>query len=246
MRTVGAIRIKLYIAFRKIWRTINKRIIPKMRDFLYPWNRIMKPSTRIVEYPFIFKNMATAKRGKVLDVGCSGSYLLTELAALGFQVYGIDTRKYLVKYPNVTFIQGDIRKTRFQNGFFDAVTAVSTIEHIGITEYGNTIEDVRGDKKAIEEISRILKPNGILLLTAPYGNSKAYEKVYRAAGCARVPFRIYNNNSLKDLLQGFRIESIEYYAKSKAGYWLQTSMEKAETSGAVVLVKASKTKNYCP
>lgn len=50
------------------------------------------------------------------------------------------------------------RNIGFPNNFFDAVIAVSTIKHVGIFD---------GDKKAVAEIKRILKPNGIFVVTLP-------------------------------------------------------------------------------
>jgi hypothetical protein len=52
-----------------------------------------------------------------------------------------------IKYPNFYFVKRNIRKTDLPNGYFDAVVAVSTIEHIGVLE-----NDQEGDKKAINEI----------------------------------------------------------------------------------------------
>jgi ubiquinone/menaquinone biosynthesis C-methylase UbiE len=42
------------------------------------------------------------------------------------------------------------------------------IEHIGLGRYGEPF-DVNGDLKAFEELKRIVKPNGDLLLVVPLG-----------------------------------------------------------------------------
>jgi ubiquinone/menaquinone biosynthesis C-methylase UbiE len=94
------------------------------------------------------------------------------LACLGYEVYSIDVQELLqlkiVHPPNLKFIRGDIRHTNFPSNFFDRVIAVSTIEHIGLGHYGEEFDE-RGDEKAIKEAIRILKPNGKLLATPPYG-----------------------------------------------------------------------------
>jgi len=134
-KLMTSIRLKLYLASRRVWSKIYPRIKQKLKPVDFRVVKTMvEPSERIVEYPFIFRNIVGLKGAKILDVGCSGSYLLTELAALGHEVYGIDIRWYPVQYPNVRFVQGNICKTLFPNDFFDVIIAVSTIEHIGIEE----------------------------------------------------------------------------------------------------------------
>ena len=229
----NTLRIKLYLLVGSLWR----KFYPKLKEKLRPLelsSELERVPERIVEYPFVFKNVIKLKEGRILDVGCYGSYLLTALASLGYEVYGIDLRQYPVQYPNVKFIKGNICKTKFPNGFFDMIISVSTIEHIGIKEPYGDVEDPEGDKKAVKEMTRILKPDGKMLVTVPYGKSGT-----------ETPYRVYNELSLKELLSGLKIETIKYFTL-KNGYWLPTSKveaEKIETSkraNAVVLLKLSK------
>lgn len=227
------LRIKFYLLVRSLWRKFYSKLKEKLKP-LELSSKLERVTERIVEYPFVFKHAIKLKQGRILDVGCHGSYLLTELASLGHEVYGIDIRQYPVQYPNVKFVKGNICETKFPNGFFDMITAVSTIEHIGIKEQYGDVEDPEGDKKAVKEMTRIVKPDGKILITVPYGKSDT-----------ETPYRIYTELSLKDLLSGLEIENIEYFAL-KNGYWLPTSKveaEKIETSkraNAVVLLKLSK------
>jgi SAM-dependent methyltransferase len=112
---------------------------------------------RIVDYSFVHQNIGLDGKGRILDVGCHGSKLVIELASLGYETYSIDGIEYPLQHPNFTFVQGDICKTPFPDDFFDAVTAVSTIEHIGLGRYEDPTYS-NGDKKAVKEIKRILKP----------------------------------------------------------------------------------------
>lgn len=111
---------------------------------------------------------------------------------------------------------------------------MSTIEHIGIEEpYGDLI-DHEGGKKALKEMTRILKPNGMMLITVPYG--KHAPKLW---------FRVYNSNSLQNLIGGLSVEDAEYFAL-KNGYWIPVSKHEAErvktiqSVRAVVLLKLTK------
>ena len=149
----------------------------------------LRPTDRYIEYPFVLSNIPKPQQ-IILDVGCSGSMFPLMLDALGCITYGMDIREYPIK-NKFKFIQDDICHTKFNDNTFDVVTAVSTIEHIGLKgRYGTTDGS---DYKAIKEIYRILKPNGIFLMTVPYGKEfKQFKK-----------HRVYDNTSITCLLYKF-------------------------------------------
>jgi SAM-dependent methyltransferase len=156
---------------------------------------------RAVEYSFVLQNLECPPKGKILDVGCLSSVLPFILISLGYDTYGIDIRKCPLQYPNFKFFSRDIRYTEFPNEYFDRIIAVSTLEHVGLSGRYGSDEDPSGDIKAINEMTRILKPDGRILITVPYG--KAYK---------RTPdYRIYDYSRLKELLGNLRIEKVEYY-----------------------------------
>lgn len=149
----------------------------------------LRPTDRYIEYPYVIEHLPKPP-AKVLDVGCSGSMFPLLMKAMGYDVYGIDIRPY--PNPNFHFIQGNICNTKFPDYSFDVVTAVSTIEHIGLTgRYGAKKED--SDTKALTEILRILRPDGNLIMTVPYGKEYIVGKYHR----------IYNREKLEILLTGF-------------------------------------------
>ena len=122
---------------------------------------------RLIEYYFTHSNIESGVKLKILDVGCAGTNLPIELANRGHEVYGIDAMPFSHQ-QNFTFVQGSLEHMPFDNDFFDIVTAVSTIEHVGLGRYGDPISP-DGDKKAVEEIRRILKPGGKVVVTIPCG-----------------------------------------------------------------------------
>ena len=177
------------------------------------------PDGRIIEYSFIIQKLAQAPRGKVLDVGCTArlNYLPAALASLGWQVWGIDLREFKFKHPNFRFISGSIWNTNFPDNFFDAVYAVSTIEHLGLSgRYGITKEDAEGDVRAVREIARILRPDGIFLCTVPYGKEARIIKPLQ---------RVYDKSSLERLFRNWTWKDEVYYSQDDKGYWVSMPEE---------------------
>jgi len=173
---------------------------------------------------------------RLLDVGSAGSILPIKLASLGYEVWCIDVRQYEGNdlLQNLICIVGDIRKTSFENGFFDCVIAVSTLEHIGLGRYGEWLEP-NGDATAISEISRILSRNGTLLITLPFGKEEVFPS-----------HRVYNQPRLRAILKGFNVEREYYYARNKNGFWSPCVKEdlaeirSLEAEMGLVCIKASK------
>jgi len=168
-------------------------------------------SSRIVEYPWVYMNIDEVNVCKrLLDIGSVGSVLPIKLASQGYEVWCIDVRQYegngLVQ--NLRCLVGDVRKTSFENNFFDCVIAVSTLEHIGLGRYSEWLEP-DGDITAISEISRILSKNGTLLITLPFGKEEVFPS-----------HRVYNQKRLRAILKGFRVEREDFYVRTKNGFWL--------------------------
>lgn len=170
-------------------------------------------SERIIEYPWILKNLDLEKK-RVLDVGCSGSFLSHELIARGYGTYGIDLRFYPEKRSDMKFYQVDIRNTPFPDSFFDQIVAVSTIEHVGQGEMPDN-----GDIVAMRELSRILKEDGKMLITLPFAGEYSLKKG-----------RNYDEKRLRLLIRGLSIEKEDYYACCGKGKWVKASKEEAEAA----------------
>lgn len=122
----------------------------------------------------------------------------------------------------------------FRDESFDAVVAISVIEHIGIGHYGDPVAGA-GDRAAVAEIARVLRPGGRALLTVPFGRTQTDDFQ-----------RVYDPERLQTLLEPLEVERVEH-AMSTEGLWRPcTEKEAAEvdwtgTSRAVALVVATVT-----
>lgn len=199
-------------AFQSLYdRNKYIRTIMKKLGFSRPIDLLLE-SSRIVEYPWILRNIPSM--GRILDVGSTGSQLPLMLVGLGYEVWTIDVRKY--EYDGIIdelkCIMGDIRETNFQDSFFDVVLAISTVEHIGLGRYGDSI-DPYGDENTMKEIIRIMANNAVFLMTVPFGK-RSINKTHR----------VYSEESLLTLLSEFKIENIEYFKKTDL-FWVLSSKE---------------------
>ena len=115
-------------------------------------------SERLVEYSWVLRKLRH-KRGSLLDIGCGDSLLDYKLVDLGFKVYAIDLNYHpsLRKKTGFTFVQADITNAPFEDGSFEWILAISTIEHI------------ENDIGCMKEIRRLLIEDGIVLITIPLG-----------------------------------------------------------------------------
>ena len=72
---------------------------------------------------------------RVLDVGCGSGCVAGHLAALGYDVTGVDTAEPLVRkaherYPAVAFFVADVDRLPAEAGVFDAVGFFDVLEHM--------------------------------------------------------------------------------------------------------------------
>lgn len=183
-------------------------------------------NSRLIEYPFVLRKLYGTAPGRVLDVGCTdmGNVLAPILATLGWTVHGIDIRGWRFSHPNFHLVIGDAsRCIPFADGSFDWVYAVSSIEHFGLPgRYGVKEGDVEADFNAMSEIQRVLKPEGHLLLTIPYG----------AGGSANPLGRTYDRERLSRLLTRWAVQEQCYWRLDGAGVWHQVPDEEAGRTAA--------------
>lgn len=110
-------------------------------------------------------NKRLGNNKKIVEMASGIGFFAKELDRLGFKVTAVDlfdemiaeAKKYL-KGTKVEFLKKDISETDLPSESFDAVSAMSIIEHVSQEE---VIENV------IPEFKRILKKDGLLFIHVP-------------------------------------------------------------------------------
>ena len=98
--------------------------------------------------------------------GCGLGEWTVFLSSQKFDAYGLDISASTIErlkkhFPNEQFIVGDIRKTGFPDGYFDAYFSWGAFEHFE-----------NGLSKCIGEAHRIIMPGGYLFVTVPFHNTR--------------------------------------------------------------------------
>ena len=114
-----------------------------------------------VETKCVFDLFKVRKGMKVLDVGCGTGNFSIKLAKMGCEVIGIDISEEMLKVAkdkakkeglNIKFYNMDVYDMKFEDNCFDGVISVTAFEFL------------KDPDKAIEEMFRVLKPKGYLLI----------------------------------------------------------------------------------
>lgn len=112
------------------------------------------------------------KAGKLLDVGCNGGFFLAALSS-GFDKHGVEIDMQAVMYAREHFRFGsqvqcvDLMQAPFEDVSFDVITMRGTIEHMP------------DPAKAVEKISKLLKPGGYFYITATPNVDSPAARIYR-------------------------------------------------------------------
>jgi 2-polyprenyl-3-methyl-5-hydroxy-6-metoxy-1,4-benzoquinol methylase len=160
----------------------------------------------------------------ICDLGCGNGHITGRLAALGYQVIGVDASPTGVKiarhtYPGVQFEEALIDRDLKHLGAFDLVISSDVIEHL------------YRPSDLLEAAAALLKPRGQLLLGTPY---HGYLKNLALAATAKMDahfsalhdgghIKFFSVRTLSQLLtsHGFTDLSFTYYGRAP---WLWKNM----------------------
>lgn len=168
---------------------------------------------------------------KLLDIGCYDGHigiLLKKKFGKQCQIYGIDVASNSVKLALKKGIQAKLcdvtQGISFESNMFDYVFAGEIIEHLYDTDF------------FMEEIKRVLKPNGILILTTPnflsfgrriyylFGKGIFMEASFSLPEKAAGHIRYFTFEILKELAKLHNFEPIVTFSDTVTFPWFRSDL----------------------
>jgi SAM-dependent methyltransferase len=132
-----------------------------------------------------------------LNVGCATGRTSEFLEKFGDVLsleYDEDCYNFVKETLNINIVQGSVLDLPFENEMFDIVCAFDIIEHVD------------DDLKAAEEMKRVLKYNGDLILTVP-----AFNFLWSEHDEINFHFRRYTKKTLLNTLNVFKLNKTYYF-----------------------------------
>ena len=176
--------------------------------------KIKSPLTKKEKWPVRKKNLDTITvHSRVLDAGCgSGGFLANLNARTRCRIYGFDISEKAIKTASeikgIDVFRGTISEAPYEEEFFDVITARSYIEHVN---------DPFG---VLQQMHRLLKPGGVLVLKTPNidsFNASVFKDRWYHLDCPRHLF-LFSPKTLTDLLKraGFSVCAVDFDQSSKS------------------------------
>lgn len=135
---------------------------------------------RIIEYPWILAQL-TNNQTSILDAGSTFNYKtildLSDLFSKKKTIITYSPEKHNYNDLNISYIYSDLRDIPIKDEYFDEIVCQSTLEHIDMDNsiYGHSQKSINNTiksyeyLKAVNELYRVLKKGGTILITVPYG-----------------------------------------------------------------------------
>lgn len=162
-------------------------------------------------YPIksMFRTTKLVEKGNFLDIGCGIGYFPLIMKYMGMNAYGVEIGEFDKKLSedyNLNIFNGTLLGAKYESDFFDVVTINHVLEHVN-----NPLE-------MMEEMYRILKPGGYLIIGVPISNCLAFKifgKYWSQLDTPRHLFT-FSTTTLKKYAKncGFKINGMRYNSTS--------------------------------
>lgn len=149
-----------------------------------------------------------AARGNALDIGCATGFYLEAAREQGYVPYGIELSDYSSaiakkKFGTESVFNGKLEDSTFPPGMFSVISMFDLIEH------------VRVPAQTLADAKKLLKDDGIIVITTPDNDSVSNKIMGRKwTHYKKEHFYYFNLHSLRYIAQQNNLE-VAYYERSK-------------------------------
>jgi len=110
---------------------------------------------------FQYIQQHVSRPARILEGGCGFAKWVWFLEQCGYEVYGVDFPESAIHnshavWPDLKLTLARLQEMPYEDGFFDGILSLGTIEH-----------DMNGPQMILKEFLRVLKPGGVLYCTVP-------------------------------------------------------------------------------
>jgi SAM-dependent methyltransferase len=146
----------------------------------------------------ILKNINPNKH---IDISSTLSFCSVISAFIPTEFY--DYRPADIRLSNLVSTSADLTALPFIDNSIESLSCMHTIEHIGLGRYGDKLAP-DGDLIAINELKRVLKKSGNLLIVTPVGKPRLQFNAHR----------IYSYEMILSHFQGFKLKDFSLVTDS--------------------------------
>jgi SAM-dependent methyltransferase len=125
----------------------------------------------------LVRSTVTVVGGRLLDVGCGAGQYVQLARELGMDAYGVEPA--LDRSDDPKIFAGTLADARHPDDFFDVVTVNHVLEHVA------------SPARLLDQLKRVLKPGGTLVVATPLADSLAYRVFGRRWVQLDIPRHLY-------------------------------------------------------
>lgn len=173
----------------------------KKMNYLIEFNKLKKSETRFTllwqdRYPclsdktvntgfdrhYIYHTAWAARKLKLINpkyhIDISSSLYFCSISSSFIKMEHYDYRPANIILNNLKIGKEDLCKLSFLDNSIESLSCMHVIEHIGLGRYGDPL-DPYGDLNAANELSRVVKYEGYLLIVVPVGRARICFNAHR-------------------------------------------------------------------
>ncbi len=170
------------------WQVINEVLNSDLlalfrQDVPLPPHYGWRLDERVVEYPWLFAHLSDTP-ARMLDAGSVLNHrpIIPHIAARHKHLTVLTLAPEGIAFwqQAISYHYGDLRDLPFRDAWFDEIVCLSTLEHVGMDNRGYRADDPGSSNAAsytaaATELWRVLKPDGVLFVSVPFGQYQRVE-----------------------------------------------------------------------